>query len=71
MKYRLEVLKMNQAMIRQGFTRAALAEKVGVSPACITHWCKSTYKPSPKHILKLANALHLSVEELVHLEQAD
>jgi transcriptional regulator with XRE-family HTH domain len=60
-----------EARKRAGHTQATLAERIGISKHTISQWETGNNTPSPRHRLKLAPALSVSLEELDRLIKGD
>lgn len=59
------------ALAAKGWDQKQLAQTIGVSAQAVTNWMKGDDFPRPATLLKLATALSLSFDKLVHLPQRD
>lgn len=57
----LEPYRIHQARGRFGWTRAELAEKVGVTAATVGHWEFGSWKVRPHQLLKLAEVCDVPI----------
>lgn len=51
--------------LERGMTQAALAESVGCLPKDVSRWERGVCTPSAASLIKLANALGCSVDEIL------
>ena len=56
---------LKELRTRRGLSQKALADSVNVSQTAIYHWEKGERKPKGDQIISLANALDVSIEELM------
>lgn len=54
---------LRKAREREGMSRKALAEKLGVSPGAIQNWESDASTPTPEMQAKIADALKISSEQ--------
>ena len=54
------------ALQQRGWTQKALAAQLGVTGQAVTNWFNGSNFPAPSMLLKLAGALRLPYEQLVH-----
>ena len=59
--------RLNQLRRKAGLSQAKLGEKVGVSGKAVSKWENGRAKPEPDIVLKLAEVLSVSVEQLLNL----
>ncbi len=57
--------------VEKGLTQADVAQKIGVTPAAVSKWENGSAKPRYEVLLKLAEILDVSTEELVRGEHVD
>lgn len=57
-------IKIRVMMDERGMTTYALAQKSGLSVACITNWQERGYEPSLKALTKISEAFGISLAEL-------
>ena len=55
---------------REGFTQSELAEKVGISQAALSNYENGKDRPSVDVCAKMAKALKVSIDDLVHGEKS-
>jgi transcriptional regulator with XRE-family HTH domain len=48
---------------RHGFTQAALAERIGISPAAVAQWELGDTVPTTQNMKKIADAFDISLHE--------
>ena len=60
--------KISDRLTDLGMTQADLARATGISTGLISQWKKRTQKPSAEKLKKVADALGLSVDELLSAE---
>ena len=53
--------------IENGLTQTEFAEKIGVSLGTVTGWERAKYTPTADKIVPIADALNVSVEEVVRM----
>ena len=58
--------RIRQIRMERGWTQAALAEKSGVEPSNISHIERAATKLSLPTLIRIANALEVSLDELVY-----
>ncbi len=54
-----------------GFTQAALAEKLGITDRAISKWENGRSLPDPSIMLELCELLHININELLTGERLD
>ena len=64
-------LKIKETMNERGVTSAWLAEQVGISKVAVSNIITGKSSPSLDNILKIADALNVSITELIGEEKAD
>lgn len=57
-----------KARIVQGLTQVELAKKLGVSSVAVSKWERGTGLPNVKRMKEVADALNLTVNELLESE---
>lgn len=65
----MEIERLQQAMIENGYNQKELAEKIGVSPSTISHLITERRGPSSYILRELAIALHVSADWLLGLDK--
>ncbi len=62
-----ELFAKNLAKIRKlkGFTQQELADKIGTSQRIISHYESNVKSPSLKYIIRIADALQISIDTLL------
>ena len=50
-------------------TNKWLSEQLGVSPTTVSKWCTNVAQPPLETLIAIANALEVSVQELVRQEE--
>lgn len=58
--------RIREARIKANLTQAALAEKSGIEPSNLSHIERAATKVSLPTLLNIANALEVSLDELVY-----
>jgi DNA-binding XRE family transcriptional regulator len=66
----LNIEKIQQAMLNLALDQSKLANRIGVSKQAISAWLKNNKLPEPLHLLKLAEILHLNVQDIYLQESA-
>ncbi len=61
--------KLRSARIQRGWSRKAIAEKLGVDVFTYSDWERGKHKPYPCHIKELCNLFNKSPEELDLVKQ--
>ena len=59
--------KLHRMMIRKGYDRTRLAEETGISVSMIGRYLHGTSIPSIVNIMKIANILQCTVNELLYI----
>lgn len=59
--------RLKVILAENNISNKTLAEMVGVSPATISKWVTNTTQPHLDMLVKLANCLNVSLEELVRI----
>lgn len=65
MEKKLNTSLINDRMLQLGLSQTELAEQLDVTKTAISSWLKPEKFPRPRHLLKLAELLKLSFEEIV------
>lgn len=65
----METLK--QFRIESGMTQKELGEAVGVNRTVITHWENGDTSPRVEHLPRIADALGVSIDELVRGKEVE
>ena len=61
--------RLIQVRKKQGLTQNALSELTGINVSQIYRWESGTSRPILEGVIKLAKALHVSIDELVFEEE--
>lgn len=61
--------KIKVVLAEKDLNNKWLAEKIGKDPATVSKWVTNTTQPSLKALIDIANALEVSVQELVRQEE--
>lgn len=56
---------INKALQKKGWSQTHLAEQLGKKRGHINKWCTGRHTPDPENMVKIAEALGYTVEELV------
>lgn len=64
-------LRIKEIMSERDVTSAWLAEKVGISKVAVSNIVTGKSSPSLDNIIKIANALNVSITEIIGEEKAD
>lgn len=64
-------LKIKEIMGERGVTSAWLAEKVGISKVAVSNIITGKSSPSLDNVLKIADALNVSITELIGEEKEE
>lgn len=64
-------LRIKEIMSERDVTSAWLAEKVGISKVAVSNIVTGKSSPSLDNIIKIANALNVSITEIIGKEKAD
>lgn len=64
-------LRIKEIMSERDVTSAWLAEKVGISKVAISNIVTGKSSPSLDNIIKIANALNVSITEIIGEKKAD
>ena len=65
MEKQLNTSFIHERMLQLGLSQTELAEKLEVTKTAISSWLKPEKFPRPRHLLKLAELLKLSFDEIV------
>ncbi len=65
MEKKLNTSLINERMLQLGLSQKDLADKLDVTKTAISSWLKPEKFPRPRHLLKLADLLKLSFDEIV------
>lgn len=57
--------RIKEVIIEQGKTNNWLAKELGVTHVSVSRWCSNMYQPSIENLYKIAEALKVSVRELL------
>lgn len=61
--------KIKVVLAEKDLNNKWLAEKIGKDPATVSKWVTNTTQPSLEALIDIANALEVSVQELVRQEE--
>lgn len=61
--------KIKVVLAEKDLNNKWLAEKIGKDPATISKWVTNTTQPNLEALIDIANALEVSVQELVRQEE--
>lgn len=56
---------LKAALKRVGMSQAELAKRLGVQPSAVSNWCSGYAKPSLGHALAIAEALNMTLSEIL------
>lgn len=66
MSVAVNIKRLRQTIpVTKTMTQADLAEKTGLKPAAINHFERGRREPSLKNLIKLADALGVTIDDLV------
>ena len=61
--------RIKVVLAEKGKSNKWLAEELGKGQATISKWCTNAAQPSLENLIEIANALEVSVQELVRQEE--
>lgn len=60
-----EVNRIKVVLAEKRRTAKWLSEQIGRNPATVSKWCTNTVQPSMDALLDIANALEMSIQDLL------
>ena len=61
-----ELTRLKLARLKAGYSQKDLADRVGVTPGSVSQWEVGRTFPSVKKLVKLADILNITVEEVIN-----